>query len=158
QREYWNEGELYELFGLRSFRDFRTAADFVDARAAANDTLITFDCREYYNYLDRMDYCIVSGTYRSGDELIQTYVGDDGKLKDLYVGATMLLRVEELERVLADTPGDAWLLASDSIFESEGNFDREFLDFLAARQEQVVHVARDGMTKVYRFSGLEGAP
>src|SRR5690606_18912624 len=74
QREYWNEGEIYEFFGLPSFRDYRTAANFVDTRAAADDTLITFDCREYYNYLDRMDYCIVSGTYRSGDEMIQTYV------------------------------------------------------------------------------------
>lgn len=148
-RDHSSQGSLYAFFDLRGFRDFRNAAQYVGARADADDALITFDCREYYNYLDRMDYCIVSGTYRSGDELIQTYV-DDGVIKDLYVGSTMIFDVEDLERVLAQTPGDAWLLASDSIFH-EGRYPKDVLEFLAKRQHQVVHVARDGMTKVYRF-------
>ena len=150
QRAYSNEGALYSFFDLRSFRDYRTAAAFVDARAAPDDTLITFDCREYYNYLERMDYCIVSGTYRDGDEMIQTYV-EGGNIKDLYVGATMILSAEDLERALDEATGDAWLLASDSIFEDDEDFPDDVLAFLAERQEHVVHVARDGITKVYRF-------
>src|SRR5690606_35989731 len=149
-RDHSSQGSLYAFFDLRGFRDFRNAAQYVGARADADDALITFDCREYYNYLDRMDYCIVSGTYRDGEEMIQTYI-EDGEIKDLYVGATMILSAEDLERVLAKTPGDVWLLASDSIFDDDENFPDDVLAFLAARQEHVVHVARDGMTKVYRF-------
>ncbi|HEX6995195.1 MAG TPA: glycosyltransferase family 39 protein [Gammaproteobacteria bacterium] len=148
-RDYSSPEPLYAFFDLRGFRDFRTAAAYVDARADADDALVTFDCREYYNYLDRMDYCIVSGTYRDGDELIQTYV-DDGVIRDLYVGSTILFDVDDLERVLEETPGDVWFLASDSIFD-EGRYPEDVLEFLAARQRHVVHVARDGMTKVYRF-------
>lgn len=149
QREYSNEGRLYEFFELRGFRDYRTAAAFVGAHAGPGDTLISFDCREYYNYLDRMDYCIVSGTYRSDDELIQTYL-DNGTIKDLYVGTPMLLDAEDLERALAESRGDVWILASDNIFEDD-DFPPDVVAFLAQRQEQVVHVARDGITKVYRF-------
>jgi|GEM_PF-1518470 len=148
-RDYSSPEPLYAFFDLRGFRDLRSAAEYVDARAGADDTLITFDCREYYNYLDRMDYCIVSDTYRSGDELIQAYV-DDGVVRDLYVGSTMIFDVDGLERVLAETPGDAWLLASDSIFEDDEH-PADIVEFLAERQHHVVHVARDGMTKVYKF-------
>jgi len=148
-RDHSSSSPLYAFFELRSFRDFSTAAAYVDARADADDALITFDCREYYNYLDRMDFCIVSGTYREGDELIQTYL-EDGVIKDLYVGSTIIFDLEDLERVLEETPGDAWLLASDSIFR-EGHYPEDVLEFLSRRQDKVVHVARDGMTKVYRF-------
>src|SRR5690606_28264844 len=90
QRAYVNEGRLYALFDLRGFRDFRSAASYIAEHARTNDLIIAFDCREYFNCLGRLDYCIVSRTYREGDELIQTYV-DDGARRDLYLATPMIM-------------------------------------------------------------------
>ncbi len=141
---------LQTFFGIGGFRDFRSTANYVETQAAPGDTLMTFECREYYNYLGRMDYCIVSNTYRSGEQMIQTYV-DDGIIRDLYVDAAMILDLEALQRALADARGDTWLLVSDVIFRNPANFPADVVQFLAANEDHIVYRTGSRSTMVYRF-------
>ena len=150
QRAYANEGALYSFFDLRGFRDFRSAVGYVIEHANAGDKILTFDCREYFNYFGRLDYCLVSGTYREGDELIQTYV-DGGTYRDLYLSTPMIMNLDELKHVLHKTGGTKWLLASDSMLENLTAADAELRLFLEHSGEHVVHAALDDDTKVYRF-------
>lgn len=150
QRAYADEGPLYSFFGLTDFQDYRSAAEYVRARADAEDIIATFDCREYFNYLGRLDYCIVSRTYRDGDELIQTY-REDGHLRDLYLATPMITGADELEQKLRNAHGRAWLLVSDSMAADPNRVDKDLRRFLDDADEHVVYVAPDEETKVYRF-------
>lgn len=136
--------------GVQAFRDFRGASEHVLSEAGERDLLIAFDCREYYNYLGRLDYCIMSGTYRDGDELIQTYV-DRGELRDLYIGTPMITSVEQLEQVMSTTRGETWVLASDRISDEDEGVDPTFVEYLERQRDHVHHVALDGVTRVWRF-------
>lgn len=152
QQTYDDDGPLEQLLGVRDFRDYRSAASFVTANADRDDTIVAFDCREYFNYLGRLDYCILSRTYLSGDdELIQSYV-DDGTLRDLYLSTPLITDVHELRRILGTDKGTTtWLLASDSMWTDSRRVDKELRHFIAELDDSVVHVASDGDTKVYRF-------
>lgn len=150
QRDHAERSALYETFSVPRFRDFRSVSEYVARHADADDAIVAFDCREYFNYLGHLDYCLVSGTYRSGEDLIQTYV-DDGLLRDIYVGTPVLLTAKELEQALRDTAGTTWLLASDSVLGNEGAVGKDFRHFVEDNEDHVVFVAPDGDTKVYRF-------
>jgi len=150
QREHDDRSALSDAFKIRGFRDYRSAAEHVLQHAAPGDEILTFECREYFNYIGRLDYCLISGTYRSGDELIQTYV-HDGVLRDLYVAVPLITSAKELERTLRKTPGTKWLLASTSVLDNDQAIGADFRRLLEDNAHRVVHVARDGDTMVYRF-------
>src|SRR5690606_16475720 len=80
---------LYELFDVdRASPDYRSAAEFVAAHARADDKIVVFDCREIFNYLERLDYCVLSRTYLSGDQLKQIYIENDVR-RDIYLSTPM---------------------------------------------------------------------
>lgn len=150
QREHDDRSALSDAFEIRGFHDYRSAAEHVLRHAAPGDAILTFECREYFNYIGRLDYCLVSGTYRSGDQLIQTYV-DDGVLRDLYVAVPLITSAKELEQTLRKTSGTKWLLASASVLNNDNAIDADFRRLLEDNAHRIVHVARDGDTMVYRF-------
>ncbi len=149
-REHGHRSVLHDAFAIDGFRDYRSASEHVLRHAAPDDEILTFECREYFNYIGRLDYCLVSGTYRAGDELIQTYV-DDGVLRDLYVAVPLITTAKDLERTLRATPGTKWLLTSASVLGDERAVDEGFRRLLEKHADHVVHVAPDGDTMVYRF-------
>jgi hypothetical protein len=150
KRAYSNEGQLYSFFGVRGFSDYRSVVDYVQRNRGDDDVITTFDCREYFNYLGHVDYCLVSGTYRDGDELIQMYI-DGGQKRDLYVATPLIMNADELERMLQDAQSTVWLLSAETLASNPRALDEGFRRFLAENADRVVHVARDGDTKVYRF-------
>lgn len=148
-RDHDDRGVLYDAFEIERFRDYRSAAEHVLANAGDEDSIFVFECREYFNYIGRLDGCLISGTYRSGDELIQTYV-ENGVLRDLYVGVPLFTSAKELEREWRETEGTKWLLASDSVTSTDA-VSKDFRRFLERHEHRIVYVADDDDTKVYRF-------
>jgi hypothetical protein len=149
QGEYASEGTWYRLFHVqRSFPDYRSTASYVADHAEIGDTIIVFQCREYFNYLGRLDYCVASNTYFDGDRLKQTYVEGNVR-RDLYLSTPMIMNLYELETALQEAPGTKWLIAPDSMMKKAVGED--IRRFVQNSQEHVVYVSRDGDDKVYRF-------
>jgi 4-amino-4-deoxy-L-arabinose transferase-like glycosyltransferase len=137
-------------FEFPRFRDFSSPAKYVAEHADEDDTIVVFDCREFYNYLGQLDYCVLSSTYIYEDTVVQTYM--DGDLRrDLYVSTPMLMNVDELKHALQSTPGTKWLIASDAMMANPAAVNEDIRAFVQSNDERVAYVGRDGDGKVYRF-------
>jgi 4-amino-4-deoxy-L-arabinose transferase-like glycosyltransferase len=146
RQEHLNESAVYRAFDMESNRDFKAPAEFVASNATVEDLIIVLDSREYYNYIGRLDYWVRTSVYES-----QTYRGDDGRLRDRYVGTPLIMSVDELSEVLAAPQRRKWLIASDEMLRNTRAVTDDIKAFIFEQHERIVYVGRDGTTKVYRF-------
>jgi hypothetical protein len=146
ERQYSNDGALYRTFGITAYSDFKTTADFVARNASPHDLIVTPDSREYYNYLGRVDYWLRSGRY--ADQSYESH----GTLRDLYVGAPLVMTLPELEAALALPNRTKWVLASTAALKDPVTpVATDIKAFLRNAEQRVVYVGLDGDRKVYRF-------
>ena len=146
QRDYFNPGALYGYYGMTRYTDFKTPAAYVAENASSEDVIIVLDCREYYNYLGRLDYYVRTARFDG-----QVY-DDRGTIRDAYVATPLVMEVERLEQILQEKPGAVkWLIASDEMIADTVAITDELKDFIMGQKDQTVYVGRDGVTKVYRF-------
>jgi 4-amino-4-deoxy-L-arabinose transferase-like glycosyltransferase len=146
RQDHFNDGAVYRAFGMERNSDFKTPGEFVARNAADEDLIIVLDSREYYNYIGRLDYWIRTAVYES-----QSYRGDDGRLRDSYVGTPLIMSLDELREVLGAPQRRKWLIASDETLRSTRAVTDDIKALIGQQQEHVVYVGRDGATKVYRF-------
>jgi 4-amino-4-deoxy-L-arabinose transferase-like glycosyltransferase len=145
QRDYLEEASLYRVFGMRRYADFATPASYLATNAASDDTILALEPREYYNYLGRLDYSVMSNSYEP-----ETY-DDAGTRRDLYIDTPLIMDLATLREVL-NAPGKTkWLIASDTMIAGTRYLNDEMRSFLQSQREHAVYVGRDGVTQVYRF-------
>jgi hypothetical protein len=147
EREYSNDGPLYRAFGLTGYADFKTTAGYVARHASPADLIITADSREYYNYLGRVDLWLRSDRYED-----QSYVGEGGKRRDLYVDTPLVMTLADLEAALATPNRTKWVLASSAtLADPRAPVAAAIRGFLRDAEDRVVYVGMDRDRKVYRF-------
>jgi hypothetical protein len=147
EREYSNDGPLYRAFGLPGYADFKTTAGYVARHASPDDLIITPDSREYYNYLGRVDLWLRSDRYDD-----QSYLGEGGKRRDLYVDTPLVMTFAEFEVALATPSRTKWVLAaSTTLADPQAPVAPAIRAFLREAEHRVVYVGKDGNRKVYRF-------
>jgi hypothetical protein len=147
ERQYSNDGPLYRAFGLTRYADFKTTADYVARHASPDDLIITPDSREFYNYLGRVDLWLRSAGYED-----QSYIGEGGKRRDLYVGTPLVMTFAEFESALATPDRTKWVLASGTtLADPQAPVDPAIRGFLRDAEQRVAYIGRDRNHKVYRF-------
>lgn len=152
QRSNLNEAAFFGLIQTQGrYPEYRSpAVRYITDHARPDDKIIAFECREYFNYLQRLDYCVVSSWYYRGKQLKQTYF-DGTVYRDLYLSTPMIMSGEELERLLRGAPGTKWLVASDRVVKNERAVGKSIFELIEDSAGNVVYASPDGMAKVYRF-------
>jgi len=142
-RGYYETGYWYRLFGLDKYQDFSAPAAYVRERLRDEDRIFVLEPREYWNYIGRVDYWIISDRYQS-----QTFRGDEAYL-DLYVAIPVLHSIDQVRAAIREpSSGNIWLLFSESDLETTPWISDDIRQFLLDLRDNTVYIGRDRETRV----------
>ncbi len=122
--------------------DFRSPGHYVRDNAGADDTIIVFDPREYWNYAGRVDYWVWSDNYQS-----QTYF-DGVHHRDLYVNVPVLPTLSALEDAIASAAGEIWIMYTGDRLKQTRWVNEDIKTFIATLDEHIVFTGEDEDTVV----------
>lgn len=129
--------------------DHRGAGQYVRDRLEAGDVVVAEDVQQQGWYAGRVDYMLRAEV----DIWPFLFTGDDGQVRDVYMGAEMLWSHADFDRLFAEDPGRrVWIITSGETAAERDYFlnddQRALIDWLDDTDREVF-VGEDGVTRVY---------
>jgi hypothetical protein len=146
-RDYLADSPLERWMDLGNYPDFKGVSEYISANARADDQILVFEPREYYNYLGKVDAWI-----RSSNFGIQV-VDRGGSLYDSYITIPLIHTRQELEEFIQKHPGRTWIPFNNRLLEpgASASVEAPISEFLQEHADRQVMTAQDGTTFVYLF-------
>lgn len=133
--------------------DHKGAAEFMRRQGLTpEDVVLAEDVLQQTYYLGSVDYWLISRKYS------RTYViHADGAYRDFYTGTEVMSDAARLEALLANAPARVFVIGSGEN-QHDGRLDMRGAELHRLLEEsgrfEVLHVGRDGLTKVWRARNI----
>jgi hypothetical protein len=145
-RDYAESSYFYSLYGLDTYDDFKTPAEYVRSRLDEDDIILVMDSREYWNYIGRVDYWIRSDNFERQTYRLQ------GQAYDRYLGVPVVSTESQLAAIIGDNRGgDTWIIFSQSRLSQTRWISPGLKAYLKNLDDHIVYKGLDGQTVVVRI-------